>query len=82
MNRDADNLKVVKILDAVYCVRCDFAYVADVLMDDGKQKKMFYCARRDCDNWQLESAPSADDKPGESICAADGFPMDYTEPDY
>ena len=51
MNKDVDNLKVVKILDAMYCVRCGFAYVADVLLTDGNRKKMFYCSRRDCDNW-------------------------------
>lgn len=62
MNRDVENLKVVKILDAMFCVRCNHAYVADVLLTDGSRKKMFYCARRDCDNWRLEpqSGPAPD----------------------
>ena len=57
---DVDNLKVVKIIDAMYCVRCNFAYVADVLLTDGTRKKMFYCARRDCDNWKTEDAAQPD----------------------
>lgn len=67
MNKDVDNLKVVKILDAMYCVRCNFAYVADVLLTDGTRKKMFYCSRRDCDNWQTESTPSPPVELDESI---------------
>jgi len=57
MNKDVDNLKVVKIVNAIYCVRCNFAYVADVLLTDGNRKKMFYCSRRDCDNWVSEDMP-------------------------
>lgn len=59
MNKDVDNLKVVKILDPTYCVRCSHAYIADVLLTDGNRKKMFYCARRDCDNWSTEQVSSA-----------------------
>ena len=58
MNRDVDSLKVVKIQNAIYCVRCNFAYVADVLLMDGNRKKMFYCSRRDCDNWICEQKPA------------------------
>ncbi len=59
MNKDVDNLKIVKIMDAAYCVRCDFAYVADVLLTDGNRKKMFYCARKDCDNWKTTTAEAS-----------------------
>ncbi|BCW99207.1 MAG: hypothetical protein KatS3mg024_2034 [Armatimonadota bacterium] len=63
MNRDVESLKVVKIQNAIYCVRCNFAYVADVLLTDGNRKKMFYCSRRDCDNWVYEekTAPALTD---------------------
>ena len=39
------------------CVRCDNAFIADVLMADSNRKKMFYCSRLDCDNWVSENAP-------------------------
>jgi len=58
MNRDVESLKVVKIQNAIYCVRCNFAYVADVLLTDGNRKKMFYCSRRDCDNRVCEQKPA------------------------
>jgi len=52
MNNSAKSrLKVIKIIDPLQCVRCDNAYIADVLMRDGVRKKMFYCSRLDCDNW-------------------------------
>lgn len=38
-------------MDPLLCVRCDNAYIADVVMRDGERKKMFYCSRLDCDNW-------------------------------
>ena len=50
-NIPKSKLKVVKILDPLLCVRCDHAYIADVVTRDGQQKKMFYCCRLDCDNW-------------------------------
>ena len=58
MNRDVENLKIVRILDAMYCLRCEFAYVADVLLTDGKRKQLFYRARQACDNWTTEAAGS------------------------
>lgn len=51
-------LRVIKIIDPILCVRCDNAYIADVVMGDGKQKKMFYCSRLDCDNWLTTQGPS------------------------
>lgn len=53
-------LKVIKILDPLLCVRCDHAYIADVLLADGVRKKMFYCSRRDCDNWVSDSYSGQD----------------------
>lgn len=50
-NPSKSKLRVIKILDPLLCVRCDHAYIADVLMCDGARKKMFYCSRLDCDNW-------------------------------
>ncbi len=47
--------KVIKILDPLLCVKCESAYVADVQMSDGERKKMFYCSRKDCDNWATEN---------------------------
>ncbi len=44
-------LRVIKIIDPILCIRCDYAYIADVVTRDGKRKKMFYCSRLDCDNW-------------------------------
>lgn len=51
-------LKVIKIIDPILCVRCDFAYIADVAMPTGKRKKMFYCSRLDCDNWLTMQGPT------------------------
>lgn len=57
INRSSQSkLKVIKILDPLLCVRCDYAYIADVVMKDGERKKMFYCSRLDCDNWVAKSA--------------------------
>ncbi|MCX8052918.1 MAG: hypothetical protein N3B12_03850 [Armatimonadetes bacterium] len=51
-------LRVIKIMDPLLCVRCDNAYIADVLLSDGVRKKMFYCSRLDCDNWVSRQAES------------------------
>jgi hypothetical protein len=51
-------LRVIKILDPILCVHCSFAYIADVVMPTGKQKKMFYCSRLDCDNWLTTKGPT------------------------
>ena len=50
-NLPSSNLKVIRISDPLMCVRCDNAYIADVLTGEGSKKKMFYCGRLDCDNW-------------------------------
>jgi hypothetical protein len=46
-----NNLRIVRIMDAIMCTRCSSAYIADVITTEGERKKMFYCARKDCDNW-------------------------------
>ncbi len=51
INKPKNNLKVIKIIDPLLCIRCENAYIADVVMRDGERKKMFYCSRLDCDNW-------------------------------
>jgi hypothetical protein len=56
INPSKSKLKVIKILDPLLCVRCDHAYIADVVMKEGTRKKMFYCSRLDCDNWVSEAA--------------------------
>jgi hypothetical protein len=54
-------LKVIKIMDPLLCVRCEYAYIADVVMREGERKKMFYCSRLDCDNWISKPESSAAD---------------------
>lgn len=44
-------LRVIKIIDPIMCVKCDHAYIADVVLGNGERKKYFYCSRLDCDNW-------------------------------
>lgn len=61
INPSKSKLKVIKILDPLMCVRCDNAYIADVVMKEGTRKKMFYCSRRDCDNWCSKTASSIDE---------------------
>jgi hypothetical protein len=51
MPEQKSKLKVIRIIDPLLCVRCDHAYIADVVMTNGRRKKMFYCSRLDCDNW-------------------------------
>ena len=59
-NPAQSKLKVIKIMDPLLCVRCDNAYIADVVLRDGTHKKMFYCSRLDCDNW-VSKAPALHD---------------------
>ncbi len=58
-NPTESRLKVIKIMDPLMCVRCDNAYIADVVTKDGTRKKMFYCSRLDCDNWISRPSASA-----------------------
>ncbi len=61
INPSKSKLKVIKILDPLLCVRCDNAYIADVVMKEGQRKKMFYCSRRDCDNWCSQAVSNVDE---------------------
>lgn len=54
VDQSRGNLKVIKIVDPLLCVRCDNAYIADVISSEGERKKMFYCSRLDCDNWVFD----------------------------
>ena len=49
-------VNIFKVLDPAFCVKCkcQFAYLANVRMKNGRRTKMLYCARLDCDNWQSE----------------------------
>jgi len=62
-------LKVIKILDPLMCVRCDNAYIADVVMRDGARKKMFYCSRLDCDNWMSHSPATVAEEHDQDLAA-------------
>lgn len=47
------HLRIIKIIDPVLCLRCEQSSIADVTDNKtGKTKKMFYCSRLDCDNWE------------------------------
>jgi hypothetical protein len=59
-NPTDSKLKVIKIMDPLLCVRCENAYIADVVMRDGRSKKMFYCSRLDCDNWVAKSSSASE----------------------
>ena len=61
-NQSKSPLKVIKIMDPLLCVRCDNAYIADVLLTDGVRKKMFYCSRLDCDNWVSREASNSSEE--------------------
>jgi hypothetical protein len=55
----ARRLKIVRLLEPELCLECRFAHMADVEAEDGKSKKMIYCRRLDCDNWDFTSAEIA-----------------------
>ena len=61
INPSKSRLKVIKILDPLLCVRCEHAYIADVVLRDGARKKMFYCSRLDCDNWISSPVPECEE---------------------
>ena len=52
-------LKIVRLLEPELCLECRFANMADVEGSDGTVKRMIYCRRLDCDNWDFTSAESA-----------------------
>lgn len=52
-------LKIVRLLEPELCLDCRFAHMADVEGEDGSKKRMIYCKRLDCDNWDFTSSESA-----------------------
>lgn len=51
MPKSDSQLKIINVMDPVMCLRCQSAHIAEVLFTDGSTRKMFYCSRLDCDNW-------------------------------
>lgn len=52
-------LKIVRLLEPELCLDCRFAQMADVEGEDGATKRMIYCKRLDCDNWDFTGAEAA-----------------------
>ena len=52
-------LKIVRLLEPELCFDCRFAHMADVESEDGSMKRMIYCKRLDCDNWDFSSSETA-----------------------
>ena len=53
------HLKIVRLLEPELCLDCRFAQMADVEGEDGGLKRMIYCRRLDCDNWDFTGAENA-----------------------
>ncbi len=51
MTNQNSQLRIINVMDPIMCLRCKSAHIAEVLFTDGSTKKMFYCSRLDCDNW-------------------------------
>ncbi|MCL6519859.1 MAG: hypothetical protein K6T99_08505 [Armatimonadetes bacterium] len=66
MTRPDTELRIVNVIDPIMCLRCKHAHIADVLFTDGSTKKMFYCSRLDCDNWQCTSSDSDEENQEET----------------
>lgn len=62
MTKQNSQLQVINVMDPIMCLRCEHAHIAEVLFTDGSTKKMFYCSRLDCDNWQCTVRDKADKK--------------------
>lgn len=45
------DLRVINVVEPALCMKCRSASIAEVLFTDGSTRRMFYCARLDCDNW-------------------------------
>jgi hypothetical protein len=52
-------LKIVRLMEPELCLDCRFAQLADVEGEDGSVKRMIYCKRLDCDNWDFSTAEPA-----------------------
>ena len=55
MTQQNSQLKIINVIDPIMCLRCKSAHIAEVLFTDGSTKKMFYCSRLDCDNWNCSA---------------------------
>lgn len=53
-------LRIVNVMDPLMCKRCSNAHIVEVLFTDGTTRRMFYCSRLDCDNWETKT-PSSDE---------------------
>lgn len=51
MTDQNSQLRIINVMEPIMCLRCRSAHIAEVLFTDGSTKKMFYCSRLDCDNW-------------------------------
>ena len=49
----------MRLLEPELCLECRFANMADVEGADGTVKRMIYCRRLDCDNWDFTTAEPA-----------------------
>ena len=72
-------LNVLAIIDPLLCLRCDFAHVADVVMKDGTKKKIFYCSRGDCDNWEIAEGTKTILVSSKTLPKPDYYVIDITE---
>lgn len=61
MQKEAKSVRLMRILDPAMCLRCENAYFADVKFPAGGVRKMFYCSRLDCDNWDTEDVPDEEE---------------------
>jgi len=52
-------LKIVRLLEPELCIECRFAHMAEVEGEDGSVKRMIYCKRLDCDNWDFTNSEPA-----------------------
>lgn len=53
-----ETMKVIRLLEPELCIECRFAQVAEV-QTAGATQRMIHCRRRDCDNWEMETAEPA-----------------------
>lgn len=60
MSREKTQLRIINVVDPIMCLRCSSAHIAEVLFTDGSTKKMFYCSRLDCDNWNCSGSEVSD----------------------
>jgi hypothetical protein len=56
------HLRTVRLLNPLACTWCSSVRLASVMLRDGTVKQMFYCPKRDCDNWITE--PKEDNRNG------------------